>query len=127
MKKLNFNKKLLLIVFLAAIIRLPWLDKYPPALYSDEVSQGYNAYSVLKTAKDEYGKFLPVSFRSFGDWKPPLPTYLMVPTVAIFGLNAYGVRLPSAIFGIATVYLSYFISLELLNLNKSKNIKKHFK
>ncbi|KKP60023.1 MAG: hypothetical protein UR52_C0001G0103 [Candidatus Gottesmanbacteria bacterium GW2011_GWA1_34_13] len=127
MKKLNFNKKLLLIVFLAAIIRLPWLDKYPPALYSDEVSQGYNAYSVLKTAKDEYGKFLPVSFRSFGDWKPPLPTYLMVPTVAIFGLNAYGVRLPSAIFGIATVYLSYFISIELLNLNKSKNIKKHFK
>lgn len=114
MQKLIFKPRIIiiLITFLAGILRMPYLDKYPPALYSDEVSQGYNAYSILKTGKDEYGKFLPVSFRSFGDWKPPLQTYLMIPTVLIYGLNAYGVRLSGAILGTLTVLLIYFLIQE---------------
>lgn len=95
------------IIFLAIILRIPALDKFPPSLYSDEISQGYNAYSVLLTGHDEYGKYFPVSFRSFGDWKPPLQTYIMIPTIWMFGLNAWGVRLPSAIVGILTVLLTY--------------------
>lgn len=102
------------LILLAAILRIPELDKYPPGIYSDEVSQGYNAYSILRTGRDEYGIRLPVSFRSFGDWKPPLQTYLMVPTVALFGLNAWGVRLPSAILGVGTILLVYLLIKELL-------------
>ncbi|MEK7166717.1 MAG: 4-amino-4-deoxy-L-arabinose transferase, partial [Patescibacteria group bacterium] len=49
------------ITILAAILRIYGLDQYPPALYSDEVSQGYNAYSILKTGRDEFGTWLPVS------------------------------------------------------------------
>ena len=102
------------IICLAAGLRFPFLEHFPPSLYSDEVSQGYNAYSILRTGRDEYGTFLPISFRSFGDWKPPLQTYLMIPTIAVFGLNAYGVRLPSAILGTLTVALTYFLTNELL-------------
>lgn len=112
---------LILIVSLGALIRIPYLAKFPPSLYSDEVSQGYNAYSILKTGRDEFGTFLPISFRSFGDWKPPLPTYLMIPTIAIFGLNAWGVRIPGAILGTLTLVLSYLVVVELINIYCTKN------
>lgn len=115
MRKLQkFPVVLLLIIILAALLRLPYLDRFPPGLYSDEVSQGYNAYSILKTGRDEHGTFLPVSIRSFGDWKPPLQTYLMIPAIAFFGLNEWGVRLPSAILGVASILVAYFFAIELL-------------
>jgi 4-amino-4-deoxy-L-arabinose transferase-like glycosyltransferase len=114
--KINFL--LLLIVTFSIIIRVSFLARYPSSLYSDEVDQGYNAYSILQTAKDEHGVFLPVSLRSFGDWKPPLPTYLMIPFVYLFGLNEVSVRLPSVILGIGTIILTYFLVRKLLHLNR---------
>lgn len=107
------NLLIFLIVILAIILRFIWLDKIPPSLYSDEAGQGYNAYSILKTGKDEHGVFLPVSLRSFGDWKPPLPSYLMIPAIAIFGLNEFSVRLPSAIFGVGSVMITFFLIHEI--------------
>lgn len=107
------NSLLILILILSAFLRLRWLGSIPSSLYSDEADQGYNAYSLLKTGKDEHGKFLPVSLRSFGDWKPPLPTYLMIPSIMVFGLNELAVRFPSAILGLATIPLTYFLSVEL--------------
>ncbi|MBI2009816.1 MAG: hypothetical protein HYS86_01425, partial [Candidatus Chisholmbacteria bacterium] len=50
---------LVLIVFFAAILRLSLLGQNPPGLYWDEVSLGYNAYSILKTGRDEHNEFLP--------------------------------------------------------------------
>lgn len=112
---------ILFITFIAGLLRLPLLSHFPPALYSDEVSQGYNAYSVYKTGRDEYGTLLPVSFRSFGDWKPPLQTYLMIPTIAFFGLNEYGIRLPGALLGTFTVFIVFFLVKEILDYYKVTN------
>jgi len=98
---------LILILSLATCLRLWKLDSIPPSLYSDEANLGYNAYSILKTFRDEHGIFLPVSLRSFGDWKPPLPAYLMIPPIYLFGLNEFSVRLPSAILGVGSVFLIY--------------------
>ncbi|MEK7165452.1 MAG: glycosyltransferase family 39 protein, partial [Patescibacteria group bacterium] len=58
---------------------------------------------------------------SFGDWKPPLPTYLMIPTIAIFGLTPLGVRLPSALLGTLTVFLTFFVVKELLDKYEYKS------
>lgn len=109
-ERFKINKSLLLVVIIAVVLRIVRLESFPPALYSDEVSQGYNAYSVLTTGRDEYGTWFPVSFRSFGDWKPPLPTYFMVPTIAVFGLNEYGIRISSALFGIGSILLTYLLT-----------------
>ncbi len=106
---------LLVILIIASILRLPLLDRFPPALYSDEVSQGYNAFSLLETGKDEYDIVWPVAFRSFGDWKPPLPIYLMIPSIYFFGLTPVGVRLSSAIFGTFTVILMFTVIMELID------------
>lgn len=98
------------ITFLAAILRLYQLGSTPNALEWDEVAIGYDAYSVLKTGRDQFGKFLPVTFRSLDDYKPPIYEYLAVPTVGIFGLTPAAVRLPSALAGISMVILSYFFA-----------------
>ena len=100
---------LFLILLLAAFLRFYHLSSIPPSLYSDEIDQGYNAYSLMLTGKDEHGSFFPVSLRSFGDWKPPLQTLFMIPSIYLFGLNEFSVRLPSAVLGLISVYLSYFL------------------
>lgn len=100
---------LIAILVVAAFLRLWKLGSIPPSLTPDEASLGYNAYSVLKTGRDEYGKLLPIIFKSFGDFKPGLYVYLTVPSILVFGLNEFAVRLPSALFGIISVWLIYLI------------------
>ncbi len=103
---------LVAVVILAIFLRLFVLSEIPISLNHDETAIGYNAYSILKTGADEYGKFLPLSLKSFGDWKLPLYPVVDIPFIVIFGLNAVAVRLPSAIAGIALVYLVYQLSYQ---------------
>jgi len=104
---------------LATILRFYQLGQNPPSLDWDETAHGYNAYSILKTGRDEYGYKSPLSFRSFDDYKPPLYTYLVVPSVALFGLNNFAVRFPSATLGVLAVVFCYFMVFELF---KNRNI-----
>ena len=101
------------IIVLATFLRFWQLGKVPIAPDWDEVSLGYNAYSILQTGKDEYGKFMPIILRSFDDYKPALYTYLAIPTVKLFGLNLVAVRIPSAIFGVLAVFITFFLIKEL--------------
>lgn len=103
----------------AFVIRVVNLGTNPPSLSWDEASIGYNAYSILKTGKDEHGVFMPAAaFTAFGDYKPPIPIYLTVPFVAAFGLSEVAVRLPSAIAGTLTVVAMYFLVLNLFKNSK---------
>src|SRR3989344_9007693 len=104
---------LILIVFLGAVLRLYQLGNVPPSPDWDEVALGYDAYSIMTTGRDEFSKFLPVVLRSFDDYKPALYAYLAIPTVFIFGLNTFAVRLPSAFFGIISILAVFFLVREL--------------
>ncbi len=97
--------KIFLIVLLAAVLRFYALGRVPSGLVNDEAAFGYNAYSLLKTGKDEFGEPWPIVFRSFGEGKLPVYVYLTMPSVAIFGLNEFAVRLPSALLGVGTVLI----------------------
>lgn len=115
---LKHNWILILILLVATLLRLWKLDSVPPSLTSDEAALGYNAYSILKTGKDEYGKILPLIFKSFGDFKPGLYIYWTVPFVAIFGLTEFAIRLPSATAGVISVFILYLITLNLFKNKK---------
>jgi 4-amino-4-deoxy-L-arabinose transferase-like glycosyltransferase len=120
---MRINKLLILsTIFLAAVFLRFWqIDKVPPSLYWDEVSQGYNAYSILKTGRDEHGEFLPIArFKAFGDYKAPVYIYLDVPFVGIFGKTTLGVRFPSALFGSLTALLTYLLVNELFYKNENR-------
>ena len=110
---------LVLILILAIWLRLYNISVNPPSLYWDEASLGYNAYSILKTGRDEFGEFLPVSrFIAFGDYKPPGYIYASVIPVALFGLSAVSVRLPSVLAGAVMVLVTYFLTFKIFRNGK---------
>lgn len=119
-----FNWKLILfvVIILSFILRFYKLDQIPSGFHSDEAAFGYNAYSLLETGKDEYGQFLPLILKSFGDYKGAIYAYLTIPSVFLFGLTEFAVRLPTAIFGVFFVVLSYLLALKLTRNKKIATI-----
>jgi 4-amino-4-deoxy-L-arabinose transferase-like glycosyltransferase len=106
---------LILIVLIAGFLRFYHLTTVPPALNSDEVAIGYNAYSILKTGRDEYGLRYPITFRSFDDYKMPVYVYMVTASMKVFGYNDFAVRFPSAMFGMLTVLVTYFFAQNLFS------------
>lgn len=105
------NKLLLvLIIFSAFFLRFYRLSDLPPGLGRDEVSVGLNAYSILKTGYDEYHRFMPLYFEAIGDQKLPVIIYSTVPSIAAFGLTAFGARFPFALLGSLTVIFTYLFT-----------------
>lgn len=100
-------------MILAFVLRIYRVTSDPPSLNWDEVSIGYNAYSVLKTGKDEWGVSFPLNFRSYGEYKLPVQIYASIPGIALFGLNEFGVRITPVIYGTLTVLLLYFLAKEI--------------
>ncbi len=105
----------ILIIVIAFFLRFYKLGAVPEGLFIDESSEGYSAYSILKTGKDEYGKRLPIIFRSLGDFKTPIYIYLIVPFIYLMDLTPLTVRFPSAFFGFLTIPLLYLFMNEILS------------
>src|SRR3989344_5862957 len=101
------------IIILAAVVRLVGLSSLPSGFTPDEASFGYDAYSLLTTGKDQWGNSYPLVFKSFGDYKLPLYGYLAMPSIAVFGLNEFAVRLPNAVVGTIAVLATYLLVNEL--------------
>lgn len=107
------NLFIILIVVLAAVLRFINLDRVPAGLIPEEASTAWNAYSLSQTGRDEWNNFLPVIFSETGGFKLALNSYLMVPAVAIFGLNEFSARIPTALAGVLAVIFTYFLTFEL--------------
>jgi 4-amino-4-deoxy-L-arabinose transferase-like glycosyltransferase len=103
---------LLIIVAVAFFLRIFRVGNYPPLLW-DEAAIGYNAFSIIQTGKDEYGKLLPIIFKSFGDYKPGLYIYLAIPFIKFLGLTTTATRLPSVLLGSLLPLLIYFLIKEI--------------
>lgn len=104
-----------LIIAAFVLSRVYNLGNLPRSVYWDEASIGYNAYSVLQDGKDEWGSFLPLHFRAFGEFKLPVYIYSVAVSEKIFGLNAFAVRFPSVIFSAISLVLVYLIASKIFN------------
>src|SRR3989339_1188273 len=117
------NKKTFIILFficcLSLFINLYKKNSSPPCFNTDEASFGYNAYSILKTGRDEYGTLLPLRLKSFGDYKMPLYSYLSIPFIVIGGLNEGGTRALNTVIAILFPFIMYLLSYQLF---KNKHI-----
>ncbi len=112
---------LFVILVLGASVRFWDLAKFPISLNWDEVSLGYNGYSILLTGKDEWGTKLPLIFKAFGDFKLPVYVYSTVGSISLFGLTPFAVRFPSVIAGIVAI-LGIFLLARELSFFKSDRI-----
>lgn len=108
----------LIILGLGFLLRVVGLSSYPVGFTADEASFGYDAYSLLETGKDQWGASWPLAFRSFGDFKLPVYTYLAMPSVALFGLNEFATRLPSAVVGTLAILATYLMVSKLFKDEK---------
>lgn len=118
-KDMKSKYLIILILIVGLFLRFYKLGSIPNGLYQDETAIGYNAYSILTTGKDEYGKSLPLYFKSFGDYKLPVYIYATVPAIKIFGMTPFAVRFPSALFGFLTIPLFYLL---VFKLSKNNNL-----
>jgi len=118
---MNTLQKIILIsiFILGMFFRFYQLGNIPNSLNWDEVSWGYNAYSIATTGQDEYGKFMPLSFKAFGDFKQPMYVYLDAVPTLIWGLTAFAVRFPSALLGTLTILAVFFFVKELFHKDKN--------
>lgn len=116
---LNLARKiplpLIFIVLLALVLRFVSLNAFPPSLNWDEVSHGYNAFSILKTGADEWGVRYPLIFRAYGDYKLPVYIYVSAIFEAVLGINSWALRLPSALSGVLLVIGTYLLSGKLFD------------
>lgn len=101
---------LFLVLVLASLLRIYKIGEFPATLYGDEQAFAYNAYSILLTGKDEYGVSFPLQFRSFNDYKAPIPVYILVPSIKLLGLNPFAVRLPVVAAAVITVILTFLLT-----------------
>src|SRR5512136_1169370 len=107
---------LLLILLVAAGLRIPYLTSAPPGLNQDEAANAWNAWCLLKTGTDQVGTPWPIFYtRAIGDNRSTLFLYLLLPFQALGGLNVWTARLPSAVGGILTVLLLYWITARLFD------------
>ena len=101
---------LTLIILFAGFIRFYQLGNIPAGLTNDEANAAYDAYSLLHTARDQWNTFLPVNnFIGFGDFQPPMFRYTSIIPIAIFGLNQFSIRFVSALAGVLSVLVLYFL------------------
>ncbi len=91
-------------------VRLFRINESPASVNWDEAALGYNSYSLLLTGRDEFGKPIPVSLRSFDDYKPAGYSYLSVPIIKLWGLSETTTRATSAIFGTLLVFFVVYIT-----------------
>jgi len=109
-----FKGVVVLVLGLNLIIRVWGLEVSPTSINWDEASIGYNAYSILTTGRDEYGTYLPLSLRSFNDYKPALYAYLSIPFIKLIGLSQTSVRMVSVVAGtLSLIPLLLFINILL--------------
>lgn len=114
---------LCLVVVVALLLRSWQLGIVPHGMTWDEAAIGYNGYAVLTTRRDEWLKRLPISFRSFGDYKAPLAIYLNGIFTFTFGTSLTVIRLPFMLSGVIAVVGLYWLMNELL-LTQSVSPKK---
>lgn len=110
-KEFLINQKYRLVFSLLLMLtlgtRLIFIDRFPGGFNQDEASAAYDAYAIMTTGKDRAGNFLPIHLVAWGSGQNALYSYLMIPFIAIFGLNEFACRLPMALTGVLCVICFY--------------------
>lgn len=112
----SFTKFLLIYLCCIAValaIRLPYFSQIPEGLNRDEAALGYNAYSLLKIGKDEFGQPWPIKITSFGDQKLPGYVYALIPFIAAFDITTTTIRLPSFLSGLVVIAAVGVLAVQL--------------
>lgn len=112
---------LLIVLFIAVVLRFWQLGNVPIGVTHDELGYIYNAYSIATTGNNVFGEHLPFLTWLNVNGFPflPVPIYLSVPFFWLLPLSAFAGRLPSALLGIGDVFLVYLLVMQVF---RKKNL-----
>jgi len=114
-QKIFQDKTKFLLIFLtifAFLIRFVGQSKIPYGFHRDEAGIAYSAYSILKTGKDEWGRWFPLHFKALGDYPPGGYNYLTTFFMIFLGPVELAERMPAIVFGSLLVPLIYLFVKE---------------
>lgn len=99
----------LLLLGIAFFLRIYRLADYPIAVHQDELSNFYDAWSLVETGADRWGQRYPVILRAFGDsdYRPPLFAWLCAGTFQVLGYSIFAGRLTAVVLGMLSLVLVY--------------------
>ncbi|MBE0681856.1 MAG: glycosyltransferase family 39 protein [Anaerolineales bacterium] len=101
---------LFIIILTLGIFARVWeFGSLPAGLNPDEASIGVEAYYIYKFGMDRSGMSYPVHLISWGSGQNALYAYLLIPFVALRGINEVSVRLPMLLSGILSLPLVFMI------------------
>ncbi len=101
---------LALIMLLAIFLRFYRLEAIPVGLSGDEGADGFGARRILR------GEELPIFFTAdFGE--EPLHTYMVASSFALWGISLWSIRFVSALVGILTIPIVFWLAKELFPAN----------
>jgi 4-amino-4-deoxy-L-arabinose transferase-like glycosyltransferase len=107
-----------LLVAIAAValgLRVHRLVDLPAGFFCDEAGNGYNAFSLLHSGRDETGARWPLYVWSFQtSYKNPLFLYSAMLPTALLGPTELAVRLTAALYGFGTVLAVFFLGRALM-------------
>lgn len=99
----SFFIVLALITLVGAALRVYKLGDYPGGFGQDEAVVLYDAWALLTTGAEHHGERWPINAREFGDYPSALPSYFMMPVVALFGPSAEAHRMFGALLNTTAV------------------------
>src|ERR1022692_4573047 len=70
------------------------------------------AYSYLQTGQLRHITFNPDDVRTL-DSRPPLMTFVLAASFKLLGVGIWQARVPSLLFALGTVWVTFFVGLEL--------------
>ena len=117
-RRIEWLRKNYLVISLLLLIlfRLVYLFfQNIPVLNQDESALLMNARFIAETGHDEWHNFLPLTFKSFGDYKLPGYIYATAILGRTFGFGIFSTRLLSFLAGIANVILVYILGKKLFS------------
>lgn len=116
-KEVRLSNKIIffLILLLAILLRLVKLGLAPAGVNQDEALAAYESYSLLHFGVDSWGYHNPVYLAAWGSGMNALESYLMMPFIALFGLQTWAIRLPQALVAILSIVCFYFLLKELFD------------
>lgn len=104
-----------IILVVGILVRVWDFGNTPAGLNPDEASIGVEAYYIYKFGMDRNGTQNPVHLISWGSGQNALYAYILIPFVALRGLNVESVRFPMMLAGIFSLPLMYLVGRKLFD------------
>ena len=91
-----------------------WLSHdNPPGFFRDEAAIAYNAYTIQRDGRDEYGARFPLYFSSFLDYKSPIFVYVLAGVFRVTGPDREVARGLAAVSMLAAILLLGWLAYRL--------------